>query len=385
MNKDYRRQVALSTQKINNSHLLNDFKRVSERKRAVAEGLIPLPIAEGGIQLPIAEGDKAREASVDRSRFSAGWTRKRYYEVLGISKNDLKFSPIEADFRPEGPALHEKFRLNESSVFFKGYTDAKRKKRSVGLEKKKPFLAFKSCESLHNPQLVTVCSCNDWIVCSYCRVKRQVKNKSRIRKYLSAVEEERRRKRNLSFQSFKFITLTQKWKDGADIKEMLDLIQRNFRKLRNRKCWSKLIPTGYFVASYEISENRTNIHVHIVALGKFWDVFSLSDEWLSITKDSSIVDIRSITNFDDAVNEIAKYIVKDTNPKLVGEMEEFRRMNPKRRYLVTGRRPPLLDTIAVSEHPRCSTCNGKLGLHGEFKSELEAQKWLLVRQTGECD
>jgi hypothetical protein len=375
MNKDYIRQNANSTQKINNSHLLSEFKRVGERKRAEAEGLFPFLIAEG---------DKARGASVDCSRFSAGWTRKRYYEVLGIGKKDLKFSPLEAGSRPEGPALHERFRLKESSVFFKGYTDARKKKRPISLEKRKPYLAYYSCVSYHNPRLRTVCSCNDWIVCQYCRVKRQIKNKNRIKNYLLAVEEERKKKKNLSFQSFKFITLTQKWREGASIKDMLDLIQKNFKKLRNRKSWSKTITTGYFVASYEISEDMTNIHVHIVALGRYWDVYNLSDQWLSITKDSYIVDVRSITSFEDAVNEIAKYIVKDTNPKLVDGMSEFRIANPKRRYLLSGRRPSLLDTIAITEHPLCSVCSGKLGLHGEFKSEIEAQQWLLQRLTGEC-
>jgi SepF-like predicted cell division protein (DUF552 family) len=289
-------------------------------------------------------------------------------------KNNLRI-PSRSEF----PHLHDFLKHDKTSVLSDHFLEKKKPKAS--LDKRKPYLAWYSCQSLHSPELRTVCSCNDWINCSYCRVKRQVKNKNRIKNYLNAVNEERKRKKHLSFQKFKFITLTQKWKEGASIKEMLDLIQKNFKKLRKRKAWKKAIPTDYFIASYEISEEMTNIHVHIVALAKFWDIKEISKQWFDVTKDSFIVDIRAITSIDEAVEEIAKYIVKDTNPKLVNEMSEFRKLNPKRRYLVSGRRPLLLDTIAITEHPKCKTCEMKMGLHGEFKDEIAAKAWLISRNA----
>jgi SepF-like predicted cell division protein (DUF552 family) len=344
----------------------------------------------------IAEGNRASEASVGACSKNHIYLKRPATNQNRIFLAEQIFFPLEGirpagpTGRPVGPGANERCSLvkleknakpcvRSNSVFSDKYLI--KKKPKISLEKRKPYLAWYSCDSLHQPELRTVCSCNDWILCHYCKVKRQVKNKRRVDNYWEAVEQERKTKKNLSFQTYKFITLTQKWKEGSDLKFMFDLIQKNFKKLRNRKSWKKNIPSGYFTATYEISEDMTNVHVHIIALSKFWDVYELSKEWQEITNDSFIVDIRPISSIGDAIQEVIKYIVKDTNPKLVSEMSEFRKLNPKRRYLVSGRRPSLLDTIAITEHPKCSICSSKMGLHGEFKDELAAHTWLTAKMA----
>lgn len=313
----------------------------------------------------------------DDERFNSSWTKDRYFSVLGLSKlnarrtstglpSDISFSYVDAMERRMLGAF--------SSAYLK---DSKKKyRKEMRFVPLKPFYAVESCGKFHNPRVVKLCSCNDFVRCGVCRLKRQKRNKKKISDYLHAVEAERKKKKNLKYQNYKMITLTQKWVKGFGIGEMLDLIQRNFRKLRNRKCWSKHVTSNYFVGTYEISEDMTNIHIHVICLSRFWNVFDLSDVWRSITGDSFVVDVRPITSFQEAVKEVAKYIVKDTNPVLVDSMADYRDSHKKRRYLVTGRRPPLLDTIAISEHPVCQHCSGKIGFYGEFKGEAEAIAWL---------
>lgn len=352
------------------------------QKIIINECLHPVFCPEG------ATGGIACEASVgvSGSRFSGSWTRGEYFSVLGLNEKGEKVHSLEAGSRFV-PANLESLERKMMGVFSDAYLEnsPKKNKRLMPHTPRKPFYAVESCGKFHNAKVVVRCACNDFIRCSICRKKRQKRNRKTVSNYFQAVEARRRKRKDLQFQTYKLITLTIK-RNGQSIGEMLDRIQKSFKKLRNRKIWLKGIPTGFFVASYEFGEDADNVHVHIVALSKFIDAFDLSKAWKEITGDSFIVDIRAVTSFDNVVLEVCKYIMKDNDPTTTEDLAKFRDANKHRRYLVMGRRPPELDTLAISEHPVCARCSGKVGLHGNFKSEVEAITWLntqMATTTGE--
>lgn len=231
---------------------------------------------------------------------------------------------------------------------------------------KKPYYAVETCPNTHEPRIVTLCSCNDWVTCKVCRRKRNKRNERVISNYLLAMQVDLPRNHSL-----KFLTLTMKRTGLGFKKDRLKILQ-SFKKLRRRKDWKSKV--AFFISTFEVVEG--NVHLHVAMAAKFWEQREISSGWLAVTGDSFIVDIRKITSVEKASKELAKYMAKDSSPLIVEELSEFRKDNPGLRYMLSGRRPPSLDTIAISEHPLCSTCHHKIGHQGHFAHEHEARKWI---------
>jgi hypothetical protein len=236
-------------------------------------------------------------------------------------------------------------------------------------EPRKPFLAWESCKNFHAPKLVKLCSCNDWVRCPVCRKKRNKRNQKRISDFMRAMEADLK-----SYESLKFLTLTMK-KDGMTFGEAREKILRDFKRLRRTKSWKKKV--AYFIATMEVVEG--NVHLHIALSGRFWEQDEISDSWFKITGNSMIVDIRKIDSIEKATQELCKYMAKDTEPEVVDDLAEFRDSNKNLRYMISGRRPPSLDTIAISEQSVCKECHHPIGIHGHFETEDEASVFLLAQ------
>jgi hypothetical protein len=302
----------------------------------------------------IAEGNKASEASVgfSRSRSHYTWSEKVEFRKASDSFKGLGASPtLERD----------------KGVFADSYLVAKKKvfkgERLVPL---KPFVAVESCSDLHNPKYVTVCSCNDFLRCGVCRRKRLKRTQKRVRDYMVAMDMDKPK-----HHTMKFLTLTYK-REGISFEMARKSLLHSFTKLRKRKNWNKKV--SYYFATLEVVEG--NVHLHIVLTSSFWNQRELSDEWLKVTGTSFIVDIRKVTSIESATKELAKYIAKDVSEDVLEEVAEFRDANKKCRYVFSGRRPPSLDTIAITSPKMCSTCSHPIGLHGQFKDEIEAKTWV---------
>lgn len=62
-----------------------------------------------------------------------------------------------------------------------------------------------------------------------------------------------------------------------------------------------------------------HVHAHIIADAKYMPQRELSDEWLAVTGDSPIVDIRQIKNAEAAASYVAKYGSKAFDAGLLRE------------------------------------------------------------------
>lgn len=113
------------------------------------------------------------------------------------------------------------------------------------------------------------------------------------------------------FNSARLITLTLKHREGEWLIEMLTRLAAAFRIMRTRPAWRRHVKGG--VWSIEVTHGQDgcwHAHVHIIADGEYWDQRSLSAEWLSVTKDSMIVDIRPVHDREAAAAYVAAYVAK---------------------------------------------------------------------------
>lgn len=234
----------------------------------------------------------------------------------------------------------------------------------------KPYFAVEACSDLHSPKIVSLCSCNDFLRCGVCRRKRLKRTQKRVRDYMVSMDIDKPK-----IHTMKFLTLTLK-REGMSFEEARKKLLHAFTKLRKRKSWKKKV--SFYFSTLEVVEG--NVHLHTVLTSSFWEQAALSEEWFKITKTSFIVDIRKVSSIESATKELAKYIAKDVSPDVLEEVASFRDENKKSRYVFSGRRPPSLDTIAITSPKSCQTCNHKIELFGQFKDQIEAETWVFAQK-----
>jgi len=118
-------------------------------------------------------------------------------------------------------------------------------------------------------------------------------------------------RRYLTTRQYRFITLTL-WSTDHPLKELVDKLYASFRKLRATKLWKRSIGGGAAFLEIKWSEQkqRWHPHLHIICQGMYIESGFLSQEWLRITGDSSIVDVRSAGDLDRVTSYVAKYASK---------------------------------------------------------------------------
>lgn len=335
----------------------------------------------------IAEGDIASAASVV-SPFSYGPLEKAEFRKASPFFRKHGISPtLEADYWSDeekknwiqtGDTRLSKKDISKN-VFSPSYLKSKTKKVAPGIEQKKhkplkPFVSVQACNELHNPKYVSLCSCNDIFRCKVCEVKRMKETQEEFRNFMLAAQIDKPKK-----QTMKMLTLTLKREFG--FKKDRERLLKAFTRLRHRKDWKNKV--SFYKGRMEVVEN--NIHLHIVLTSHFWNQKEISKAWLECTGNSFIVDVRKVNDVEKASLELAKYVCKDTDEELKTELAEFRDENKGSRFVFTGRRPPSLDTIATSRQkpaPLCECCHGLIFLHGEFKDQKEAEKWVEAQPRG---
>lgn len=125
----------------------------------------------------------------------------------------------------------------------------------------------------------------------------------------------------------RFVTLT--LKSGQEpLHALVHKLYRCFALLRRTRLWRAKVTGG--AAIVEVvrgkDKNRWHPHLHVLVHGGFIPQRELSAEWLRITRDSSIVDIRLARTESDVAHYVTKYVSKPIpagiahNPDLLLEL-----------------------------------------------------------------
>lgn len=106
----------------------------------------------------------------------------------------------------------------------------------------------------------------------------------------------------------RFVTLTLKT-HTEDLREELGRLFSCFAALRKRAFWKRHVVGGAALleVKHNESSNRWHPHFHILVEGSYIPHAKLKAEWLHVTGDSSIVDVRAVTNNARITHYITKY------------------------------------------------------------------------------
>lgn len=121
---------------------------------------------------------------------------------------------------------------------------------------------------------------------------------------------------------YRFITLTIKHSD-TPLAVQIQKLFKWFRKLRGTRLWKDSQRGGASILEVKWIEKtrRWHPHLHVVAEGGFMDQGDLRAAWLTITGDSTIVDIRKLDSAKDASYYVAKYVTKGTSNEVWNDVD----------------------------------------------------------------
>ncbi len=146
-------------------------------------------------------------------------------------------------------------------------------------------------------------------------------------------------KPQLANGNIRFLTLTLKHSDSP-LPEQLDRLYASFRRLRRARFWQRDVDGG--CAVLEISHGRTDqlwhVHLHCLLQGRYLPHADIKAEWLRITGDSNIVDIRPVYSAVHAAKYVTKYITKPLASTIInkpGPLAELISACNRRRLVLT--------------------------------------------------
>jgi hypothetical protein len=183
------------------------------------------------------------------------------------------------------------------------------------------YLVFNDYYTVDDLRLVKAHTCKQHLLCPFCAMRRSGKFVAKnLPKVEQVVNENRARIPAL-------VTFTVK--NGPNLQERYTHLRRAHRRLNRRRLDAKAgktktewLKVAGGITSYEFTkkdEGDWHPHIHaLVMLDDFIDQKALSDEWLDITGDSFIVDIRRIRcnansgglDIASALLEVCKYALK---------------------------------------------------------------------------
>jgi hypothetical protein len=118
-------------------------------------------------------------------------------------------------------------------------------------------------------------------------------------------------------KSLRFITLTLKHGVGP-LKTQIDRLGTCFTRLRHRKLWQSAVGGGASFVEIKRSKDgrHWHPHLHIVVEGRYLAQSALSADWLAVTGDSYVVDIRMIRDAAKVGSYVVKYASKPLDRSL---------------------------------------------------------------------
>jgi len=182
------------------------------------------------------------------------------------------------------------------------------------------YLHFRSYPTLQETRLYNANFCKKHLFCPLCAIRRASKSLSSYLDRYKVIKAE-----NPLLVPY-MVTLTVK--NGDNLSERYNHLTSSIKKIRKNRTRARTSKTSRHasefakveaaVGSYEFTErgNGWHPHVHIIALvnpDNLIDQATLSAEWLKITGDSFIVDVRPIGDPDDPIAgfvEVFKYALK---------------------------------------------------------------------------
>ena len=115
--------------------------------------------------------------------------------------------------------------------------------------------------------------------------------------------------------TFRFITLTQK-KSDQPLEQQIAKLYANFKKLRSTRLWKSTQIGGAFILEVKRNGDHWHAHLHVIAEGNFIRVHELSDQWLAVTGESFVVDVRIINSATGAAHYVTKYLAKSADAEV---------------------------------------------------------------------
>jgi hypothetical protein len=107
----------------------------------------------------------------------------------------------------------------------------------------------------------------------------------------------------------RFVTLTRRH-SHAPLADQIDAVYEAFARLRRRAWWKDRVTGGAAFLEVKLSDRDGlwHPHLHLIVEGTFIPQRELSMEWLGVTCDSSIVDVRDCPTGDHS--RVAAYVTK---------------------------------------------------------------------------
>lgn len=127
-------------------------------------------------------------------------------------------------------------------------------------------------------------------------------------------------------QPVRFITLTLRH-SRTPLKDQIDRLYRSFKALRRRPEWSRSVKGGLALLEIKLSshDGLWHPHLHCLCVGSYFDARTLSAEWLAVTGDSSIVDIKLVREPGQVAHYVTKYVTKTVDSSVMrdaGKLQE---------------------------------------------------------------
>lgn len=106
----------------------------------------------------------------------------------------------------------------------------------------------------------------------------------------------------------RFVTLTLRH-NHEPLEHRIAQLRRNFKALRQRPAWQSHVIGGiaFLEVSYDLQAKTWHPHFHLLVEGTYWEQRNLADNWLVVTGDSKIVDIRALRDPSTAIAYVTQY------------------------------------------------------------------------------
>lgn len=114
-------------------------------------------------------------------------------------------------------------------------------------------------------------------------------------------------------RTVRFVTLTLRHTQEP-LRTTINRLYSYFRKLRQTPIWKNRAIGGLSTLEVKRAESSDawHAHLHILVEGRYMDQAALSAEWLRITGDSHVVDIRLIRDKHTLASYVTKYVTKSS-------------------------------------------------------------------------
>ncbi len=123
-------------------------------------------------------------------------------------------------------------------------------------------------------------------------------------------------------------------------KQSAKRINDAFKKLQRRSFWKEFFKGGTW--SLEFTKDKNGLHhthLHIVGFRqKFFDIELLRSEWLAVTGDSHVLNLKPISDIATGLREVVKYVSKPLDIRRFGaeDLREFLKLKNMRMFGTFG-------------------------------------------------